>query len=108
MHLMNFGNLNRPKRLKDDVITYLCSLISELAYRHVPQFEIDASSKRAKLVVPSDGYYQIVRAGVGTSVMGYLAERPGFVVVDRGVIAVGLVAGQRLFIGYRGPALLFD
>jgi hypothetical protein len=43
------------------VTTYLCALVAELAYHHVPQFEIDDAPKRAKLVVPSYGYRRPVQ-----------------------------------------------
>lgn len=103
--------LNRSKPEDSHKITnYLCALVAELAYYHVPQFEFDAP-KRAKLVVPSDGYQHILLTGAKTDVVGYLRRLDfgrSFVVVDRGIVAVGVVARNKLFIGFRGTAFLFD
>ena len=90
-------------------VPYLCALVAELAYYHVPQFEIDAP-KRAKLVVPSAAYRTIISAGLPTSVLQYLQEGDftSFVAIDRRVVAVGVVADNKLFVGFRGTAFLFD
>lgn len=109
--LDEFWRLLNDRSSQDNVRTYLCALVAELAYHHVPQFEIDEGPKRAKLVVPSDSYRRIVTAGVATNVIAYLQGLDlarAFVAVDRAVIAVGFVAGDRLFIGFRGTAFLFD
>jgi len=90
-------------------VRYLCSLISELAYYHVPQWEIDGK-KRAKLI-PCEAYQQIVARGVPTTpgeVLRKLDFGATFVVEDRGVIAVGLATNRLLFIGFRGTQFLFD
>jgi lipase (class 3) len=91
---------------RDGLPTYLCALVAELAYYHVPQFEIDAP-KRAKLLVPSEGYRRIVTAGIPTDVRQTGFER-AFVAEDRGVIAIGFAEGDKLFIGFRGTAFLFE
>ncbi|MGB6493475.1 MAG: hypothetical protein WBE62_12225 [Methylocella sp.] len=88
---------------------YICALIAELAYYHVPQFEID--SKKRAMIVPCEGYRTIVARGVATDIGVYLQglDFPdAFVVVDRGVIAVGLLLNGLLFIGFRGTKFLFD
>ncbi|GLS32028.1 Lipase (class 3) [Mesorhizobium albiziae] len=91
-------------------LPYVCALASELAYHHVPQFEIDAP-KRAKLVVPCAAYRAIAAAGTATNVFTVLRERDlarAFVAVDRFVIAAGFAVGDKLFVGFRGTAFLFD
>ena len=93
----------------DPVVRYLCALVSELAYHHVPEFEID-EDKRAK-VVPCNGYIDIVRTGEPTDVVQYLQAMEFdnvFVVVDRGVVAVGIVLNDFLFIGLRGTVFFYD
>ena len=91
------------------VVRYLCALVSELTYYHVPEFEIDAR-KRTK-VVPCSAYTEIVRRGEPTSVQQYLQDRDFgavFVVVDRGVVAVGIKIRDLMFIGFRGTVFRYD
>ena len=93
----------------DPVVRYLCALVSELAYYHVPKFEID-EKKRAN-VVPCSGYTEIVRKGDPTDVVQYLQGMDFsnvFVVVDRGIVAVGITIKNLLFIGFRGTVFLYD
>jgi len=93
----------------DPVVRYICALISELAYHHVPTFEID-NKKRAKLI-PCEANAEIVRGGTSTNVMQYIQSMDfprSFVVVDRGVIAVGIPINDLLFIGFRGTTFLYD
>jgi len=94
----------------DPAVRYLCALVSELTYYHVPEFEIDAR-KRAK-VVPCSAYAEIVLRGEPTSVQPFLQAGDFddfFVVVDRGVIAVGIRIRDLMFIGFRGTLpLLYD
>jgi len=78
-------------------------LVSELAYYHVPRWEIDRK-KRAKLI-PCEAYQRIVAGGAPTTVETIFAQLDlggdGFVVEERGAIAVGLVLNRLLFIGFR-------
>ena len=93
----------------DPLVRYVCSLFAELAYYHVPQFEIDGK-KRAK-VIPCDVYQTLVGRGASTDLLVILNEKDflrRFVVVDRGVIAVGVEHNRLLFIGFRGTQFLFD
>lgn len=93
----------------DPKVRYACALVAELAYYHVPQFEID-NRKRA-MVVPCDGYWTIVKNVTPSSVTQFLQESDfanAFVVVERNVIAVGLPLGPFLFIAFRGTKFLFD
>ena len=94
---------------EDPVIRYVCSLVTELAYHHVPEFEID-QSKRANFV-PCERYNEIIVQGIPTDVVQYLEamgfETP-FVIVDRGIVAVGISLDDRLFIGFRGTKFLYE
>lgn len=90
-------------------VRYLCSLFSELAYYHVPAWEID-DKKRAKLI-PCDAYRSIVDRGTPTDVLEFARQRDferSFVAADRGSIAVGVFSNRLLFIGFRGTQFLFD
>jgi hypothetical protein len=104
--------LGKLSSLPDDRspnVRYICALFAELAYYHIPQWEID-DKKRAKLI-PCDAYKALVRGGAPTNVTTLLRQLDlphGFVVADRGVIAVGFVLNRLLFIGFRGTQFLFD
>src|ERR1043165_3908976 len=103
------SKIPQPVSPRDPTARYVAALFAELAYYHVPQFEIDAG-KRA-LVVPCEAYRAIVRAGVATDIAAVIRglDFPGgFVVVERGRVAVGLPIGRILFIGFRGTKFLFD
>jgi hypothetical protein len=105
--LMN--GLKRPLTVADPVVRYICALVSELAYYHVPQFEIE-NKKRAQ-VIPCNAYQTLISRGTATNVTIYLGGMDipqSFVVVDRGVIAVGILLRDVLFIGFRGTQFLFD
>ena len=102
------GGLPTPMDDRSPVVRYVCALFAELAYYHIPQWEID-DKKRAKLV-PCDAYQALVARGVPTNVGTLLQQLDlsrGFVVIDRGAIAVGLVLNRLLFIGIRGTQFLF-
>jgi pimeloyl-ACP methyl ester carboxylesterase len=90
-------------------IRYLCALFAELPYYHIPQWEVD-NQKRAKLI-PCDAYRVLVAGGVPANVSTTFQQLDfpiAFVVVDRGVIAVGSIVDRILFIGFRGTQFLFD
>ncbi len=98
-----------PVHQGDPVVRYVCALFSELTYYHVNWLEID--NKKRTMVIPSDGYQILVSRGIQSNVKTYLRQadigRP-FIVVDRGVVAVGLVVNGLLFIAFRGTRFLFD
>ncbi|MEA2822604.1 MAG: hypothetical protein QOJ86_4608 [Bradyrhizobium sp.] len=103
------SKLPTPVSDRDPVVRYVCALVAELAYYHVPQFEID--NKKRAMIIPCEGYRAIVARGVATNIGVYLQglDLPNaFVVVDRGIIAVGLFLNGLLFIGFRGTQFLFD
>lgn len=103
------SRLTTPYASTDPVVRYLCALLAELAYYHVPSFEIDR--KRRAIVVPCAGYTRIVRAGEPTNIEQYLRGMDlanVFVVVDRGIVAVGITINNLLFIGFRGTVYLYD
>ena len=105
------GSLPSPIDDRSPTVRYLCALFAELAYYHIPQWEID-DRKRAKLI-PCEAYRALV-AGAGgrttnlTPDFQKLDLPRGFVVADRGVVAVGLVLNRLLFVGFRGTQFLFD
>ena len=103
------SRVSRPIFDGDPIIRYLCALVAELAYHHVPAFEID-HKKRAK-IIPCKHYAEIITAGTPTNVIPYLQElevKKAFVVVDRGIIAIGIPINEMLFVGFRGTMFLFD
>lgn len=111
IHELNtlLGSLPMPLNDGSPAIRYVCALFAELAYYHVPQWEID-DKKRAKLI-PCDAYQALVARGFSTDIGILLNELDlprSFVVADRGAIAVGLVINQLLFVGIRGTQFLFD
>jgi hypothetical protein len=82
-----------PSRIDDrsPIVRYLCALFAELAYYHVPQWEIDGS-KRAKLI-PCRAYQRLVYRARSISLTASLQELElprAFAVADRGVVAVGV------------------
>lgn len=96
---------------KSPVVRYLCALFAELAYYHVPQFEID-DAKRVQLI-PCEAYRTIAAlGGAGGTVEQLLAradiEKRFFIVVSRGVVVVGVHTREWLFVGFRGTQFLFD
>ena len=101
--------LRHPISDNNPVVKYLCALVSELAYYHVPQFEID-DHKRTK-VVPCDVHNDIVSFRRATNIEQFLQDFDfpnSFVIEDRGLIVVGLFAKEYLFVGFRGTAFLYD
>jgi hypothetical protein len=103
------GRLPSPIDDRNPVVRYLCALFSELAYYHIPQWEID-DKKRAKLI-PCNAYQALVARGRSTNLNTLFQQLDlprGFAVADRGVVAVGLVLNRLLFIGFRGTQFLFD
>jgi len=70
-------------------VRYLCAMFAELAYYHIPQWEID-SNKRAKLI-PCEAYRALIARGRPTNLNVLLQQLDlprGFAVADRGVVAV--------------------
>jgi hypothetical protein len=103
------GGLQSPVDDRAPEVRYLCALISELAYYHIPQWEVD-DRKRAKLI-PCEAYQLLVSRGRTINLITLLQDLDlprGFVAVDRGVVAVGIVLNKILFIGFRGTQFLFD
>ena len=102
------SSLSSPSDEQDKTLWYLASLMAELCYYHVADLELD--NKRRAKIIPCEAYQQILLRGVQTSIIEYLrgAELGRvFIIVDRGVIAVGIHVGNRLFIGFRGTLFLY-
>jgi hypothetical protein len=95
---------------KEAIARYLCALFAELAYYHVPQWEIDLGQKRAK-VIPSSAYRTLVARGRATNLatVSFEGDVPGvFVIEERSAIAVGMRVNDYLFIGFRGTLFWSD
>ncbi|MBU2713809.1 lipase family protein [Zooshikella harenae] len=102
-------SLSSPSVDKSSIVRYLCALFAELAYYHIPQWEIDGN-KRAKLI-PCETYQTLVMHGQSIDLNTRFLELDlpkGFAVANRGVVAVGLVLNRLSFIGFRGTQFLFD
>ena len=103
------NNLPRPIDDRAPEVRYLCALFAELAYYHIPQWELD-NKKRAKLV-PCEAYHELIARGRPTNMAITFRqfELPNaFAVANRGVVAVGILINRLLFIGFRGTQFLFD
>jgi hypothetical protein len=103
------GKLSHSSDLNNPEIRYLCGLFAELAYYHVPQWEIDGN-KRAKHV-PCEVYQTIVSRGeeIDSRVLLQPFDLPPmFAVANRNVVAVGQLVKRVLFIGFRGTHFSFD
>jgi hypothetical protein len=88
---------------------YFCSLFSELAYEHVPAYEL-ADRSRVK-VVPCLAYQEIVRQGIATDVGVTLrgSEFVEFFVIERHyVIVVGVRTPDVVIVAIRGTKYLYD
>ena len=103
------GRLIAPVANDDHLFWYCAALCADLAYSHVPQFEIGAR-QRAK-VVPSEAYQSIIRRRKSTDVVAHLRGLtegegpPPFAVATQNVIAIGIPIDDKLFIAYRGTRL---
>lgn len=103
-------------KLDDDTdpnLWYVCSLLSELAYCHVPAWEVE-NRRRTKLV-PSAIYQTIARRQQATQIasildIGGLGEviELAFVIEQRNTITIGLRAKKALFVTVRGTADFYD
>ncbi len=92
----------------NSTVRYLCSLVSELAYYSVTRFDID--SRRRVQVIPCVHYPDVIAGRTDNSVEQYLEglDLGHFLVEERGIVAVGVIAKKTLFIGFRGTAFLYD
>ena len=105
--LLSKGTWNKSDREQvspEPLPSYVCSLFSELAYYHIPQWEID-DRKRVKLI-PCRAYQTLAAAGRRTRAPNIDSRR--FVIEDRGTIVLGNLLNRNLFIAYRGTQFLFD
>lgn len=87
-------------------LTYACALLSELAYYHVPAWEIEAG--RRALLVPCEAYARLRRGSSSDvrTVLGTLDKEGLFVVETRGIVAVGFPHGDTLIIAMRGTIMM--
>jgi len=97
--------------VSNPVVRYLGAIFAELAYYHVPQWEVD--DRRRALLVPCDAHQDLVRSAASTDVQALIrqaeiSEARVFILEDRGVIVVGVLVRRVLFMGFRGTQFLFD
>jgi Lipase (class 3) len=91
-------------------VAYACALVAELAYYHVPKWEIDDEWKRAKRV-PCFGHQRIYQIGIETNLHEIgVNNEPPFVQIyfTDIVVAVVLYTSKYTFIGFRGTAVAHD
>lgn len=109
---LNLG-LHEPINPYAPVFRYISALFAEMAYHHIPEWEVD-KRKRAQIArVPSSAYQSMVGSGEWRfdriTQAFQMADLPRpFIATSAGVVAVGVVIRGILFIGFRGTALLFD
>ncbi len=109
----DFHSINRdldsPCSLEDPKLWYLASLVAEVAYYHIPEWEADYR-KRLKFI-PCDAYAASLDTHTPFNLSEFLGsslmDLPIFVVVGRGIVAVGITTRTRLFIGFRGTLFLY-
>jgi len=106
--LLNAADLDAGVR--DLRVRYVCALFAELAYHHIPKWEMD-EQHRAK-VIPCEAYDELRRLGRSSALaqgaLRGLDFPEAFTIEDRGVIAVGVEVSDVVFIGFRGTMFLYD
>lgn len=98
-----------PYKASNPILQYLCALVAELSYYHIPQQEIDRRH-RAQLI-PCEVYRMLFARGIATNLLQYLQTLEYlrvFAVADRGAVAVGICYQKLLFVGFRGTRFLYD
>lgn len=100
------SDLSRP----DHSVAYAAAMVSELAYHHVPQWEIDDEWKRAKRV-PCFAHQRIFQLARQTRV-ATIRENNDFPLVriymTNRVVSVVVKTGKVTFIGFRGTVVAHD
>jgi hypothetical protein len=91
------------------LLRYVDALFAELAYHHVPTWEIDYAQERAK-VVPSFAFRRLVATGRGLDATVALGgdDFPSFAIITRGAVVIVSVQLDRVFVGIRGTVFLYD
>lgn len=103
----NSCNWNHSEFSKEKA--YLCSLFSNLAYEHLPSFELNQNS-RVK-IIPSENYQRKFLAKEAFSIAGALEEMDladNFIIEGENLIIIGVRIRQTLFITIRGTQSLND
>src|SRR4051794_34297200 len=87
------NRLPSPANQDDKRLWYVASLVSDLAYHHVPEFELQEDVSRRVKVIPSEAFQAAVARRQPVHVQTVLRRfdlARSFVIEDRGIIAVGL------------------
>ena len=94
----------------DHYVAYAAALVSELAYYHVPQWEIDDEWKRAKRV-PCFAHQRIFQLGRQSSLGSIRTNNDGLpiqIYMTNRVVSVVVNTGRFTFIGFRGTVVAHD
>ena len=88
---------------------YVCSALSEIAYQHIPEYEVK-NSKRIK-IVPCQHYREIIKSKNSTNIRPLLqsADFGNFFIIEtRFVVLIGIITNKVIFIAIRGTYELYD
>jgi Lipase (class 3) len=104
------SNFPADTSLPDHHVAYAAALVSELAYYHVPEWEIDDEWKRAKRV-PCFAHQRIYQLGRESRLTSIRPNGDGpqvQVFLTNRVVSVVVQAGRFTFIGFRGTVVAHD
>ena len=89
--------------------SYVCAMFSELAYEHLPQFEL--SQKSRIKIIPSETYWNRYEARETFNISATLREMDfsdNFIIEGENLIIIGVKLRETLFITIRGTQSLND
>ena len=104
-----YNSLDWNSSIFSDKKSLVCALISELAYEHLPQFELNKKS-RIK-IIPSETYwlkYQRKETFNISDVLGDMDFADNFIIESENLILIGIKLKETLFITVRGTQSLND
>lgn len=105
----NYNSADWNSNLFSDKKSFVCALFSELAYEHLPQYELDQNS-RIK-IIPSESYWTRYETKQSYNILSTLREMDfgeNFIVESENLIIIGLKLKETLFITIRGTQSLND
>lgn len=89
--------------------SYICSLLSQLAYEHIPQFELKQNS-RIK-IIPQESYTLKLRQKQTfniSEVLNNMDFRESFIIESEHIIVIGFTLRDTIFLTIRGTQSLYD
>lgn len=107
----SLSNLSEPYACGNAALRYVCAIVAESTYYHVPESEFDP--RRRATLVPSEAYRAIIASGTSSRIDTLFSrlEIPTDdwqVTETENSIAVAFRVGRFLFIGMRGTRFVFD